>query len=171
MKSLGPSKHRVWKTLSLRGGLNDASSLLAALTASGFGLVNEAEIRAAFRSRPFRQSLASRRSEKSIDLVKLSLQQLRLEITSYANVLSAGIAQGLALCPPEVGPELRIQYANQREGESLEIAMLPLPGFGSGGLVFCVERTFEGMWLSGANAAAQRANWTGAYFVFSRPRI
>lgn len=55
---------------------------------------------------------------------------------------------GLDLCPAEVGPHLRLQYADQPLGEWVYIAMKPIADRDGNPHVFKLERYEDGLWLS-----------------------
>jgi hypothetical protein len=64
------------------------------------------------------------KSEKLLDLVVLSVADLGLSIgAGTLQVYDAAKKQGFELCPAEVGPQLRLQYIDQPNGEFLQIAM------------------------------------------------
>lgn len=54
---------------------------------------------------------------------------------------------GLELCPPEVGPQYRINYKNQPMGEWVYIGMEPISGSYGGPGVFRVAHREGGLWL------------------------
>lgn len=59
---------------------------------------------------------------------------------------------GLELCPPDVGPQLRLDYADQPEGEHVYIAMKPITASDGEPRIFVVEHTAEGVSLGAARA-------------------
>ncbi len=64
------------------------------------------------------------KESKVISLVKISVKELGFnEKTTYKLIKEKALSLGLSLCPPEVGPQLRIQYSNQRKKEYLSIGM------------------------------------------------
>lgn len=60
---------------------------------------------------------------------------------------------GLDLCPPEVGPQLRLQYSDQPKGEWLGIAMEPIADSGGGVNLFSVEHGGGVCWLGTGNGS------------------
>lgn len=55
---------------------------------------------------------------------------------------------GLELCPPEVGPQLRLSYMHQPLDEWLYIGMKPITDSHGGLSIFAVARRGGGLWLS-----------------------
>lgn len=104
------------------------------------------------------------------ELVKLSVAELgfkngatRKDIYARANEL------GLALCPNEVGPQLRLQYKDQPKGGGILVAMEPITDSDGDRLVFSVERNDGGeSWLDAAYGSPDIV-WFGSYvWVFTR---
>ncbi len=54
---------------------------------------------------------------------------------------------GLELCPPQVGPELRLSYKDQTYGEYLRIAMKQITDSYGYPDVFSLGRSGGGLWL------------------------
>jgi hypothetical protein len=78
--------------------------------------------------------------EEEIDLVNISVGELGFtKAELLVNIYKRALIFGLKLCPPEVGPQLRLQYTNQPHGEYLLIAMQPCKCFDGDELVFSVE--------------------------------
>ena len=53
---------------------------------------------------------------------------------------------GLELCPPEVGPHLRLNYKNQPLNEGVRIAMKPISNPDGISVLFLLERDSVGVW-------------------------
>jgi len=64
----------------------------------------------------------------------------------------SGCRLGLALCPPDAGPSLRLEYGEQPLGERLHIAMKPITSSDGEPRIFVVERGAEGMALDAVRA-------------------
>jgi len=86
---------------------------------------------------------------KTIKLAIVSGTELGFtERTSQKNIYARIIERGYGLCPPEVGPQLRLQYLNQPEEERLFIAMEPIVDSDGDLGVFLVVRDNKGdFWL------------------------
>jgi hypothetical protein len=66
--------------------------------------------------------------ESTVDLVVLSVEELGFPNEARYDQICARAKQlGLDLCPAEVGPQLRLQYADQPKREFLHIAMEAIP--------------------------------------------
>lgn len=113
---------KVWRTIEL-GTFSTGSALCDALKEGGF-LSTTAYLgkKAArlLRSSEFCMS----RGKRSVDLVVLSGADLGVKKSDIRReIYGRGRKLGLELCPAEVGPQLRLQYPDQPEGETLNIAM------------------------------------------------
>lgn len=64
----------------------------------------------------------------------------------------SGCRLGLALCPPDAGPSLRLEYEDQPLGERLHIAMKPITSSDGEPRIFVVERGAEDMALDAVRA-------------------
>lgn len=73
---------------------------------------------------------------------------------------------GLELCPPEVGPQFRLQYTNQPMNEYVYVGMKQISGSGGSPDVFVVERDDGGSWLNGGWAGPTGEWDAGSEFVF-----
>lgn len=66
-------------------------------------------------------------AEEEISLARLSVSDLGFKHgASYQEIYNQATQIGLEYCPPEVGPQLRIQYSDQPKGEVIMVAMEPL---------------------------------------------
>jgi len=112
-------------------------------------------------------------SEKELDLVVLSVGEgLGFEEGAcYKDICEKAKKRGLQLCPPEVGPQLRLQYTDQPKGEWLIVAMEPITGSDGDLRVFNIERDGGGkQWLN-SNYGDPGNFWSSDYrFVFVRSK-
>ena len=106
-----------------------------------------------------------------LDLVVLSVFELGFDDwASLHDIYARAEALGFELCPPEVGPALRLNYLDQPPGDSLHIAMKPVARY-SGELVdFTVDRFGAGLLLLGGDARPDMMLSGADRFVFVRPR-
>lgn len=133
---------KVWKTLKLGTGLQTADDFRKAIKKSGCKIGDWAND---ILGKP---AFGAADKEMEVDLVDVSVAELgfkngatRKEIYAKAKEL------GLELCPPEVGPQLRLQYKDQPMNEWLLIGMEPVTDSGGHLVVFNVERRDGDQWL------------------------
>ncbi|NMB91825.1 hypothetical protein GYA37_03190 [candidate division WWE3 bacterium] len=109
------------------------------------------------------------KSKQSLDLVVLSVKELGFpQGTQLKDIYEAAKNQGLDLCPAEVGPQLRLQYPDQPNGEWLVIAMEPIKDSGGALGLFRVGCGGGGLWLNAYNGNPDNF-WNGNNrFVFVR---
>jgi len=88
---------------------------------------------------------------------------------SLRDLYAHALARGYALCPPEVGPALRMQYTNQRIGEFLHVAMSPIPDYAGNPTIFLVGNGGTGLLLVGASGDPDLRVSATTTFVFVRP--
>ena len=79
------------------------------------------------------------------------------------------LALGLALCPEEVGPQLRLQYRNQAVGEFLHIAMQPQHTYHGAPINFSLANSGAGLALLGGSGSPDLVIPGNVLFVFVRP--
>jgi hypothetical protein len=112
---------KTFRTLKLGTGIPDADGFRKALKEAGFSvgdLANDLLGKPAF-------TVSS--EAKEIELVILSVAELSFKNSATRkDIYARAIECGLALCPAEVGPQLRLQYTNQPKGEWLFIGMEPI---------------------------------------------
>jgi hypothetical protein len=79
-----------------------------------------------------------------------------------------GTEFNLGLCPPEVGPELRLQFSDQSAGERVHVAMKPI--FSSDGepRIFVLAHEARGLSLDAARARPQDRWKPEDKFIFCR---
>jgi hypothetical protein len=162
--SPGQTDVAVWKTIKL-GTHKTAADLKAAITSSDCRIADWADNlmkQAAF-------TLAAEETE--VDLVVKSVADLGFTpATPYRTICVKAQVLGLALCPSEVGPQLRLQYLDQPKGEWLRVAMDPITGSGGSLGIFDVGRDGNGRWLDWSYGRPG-SEWDPDYrFVFVLPR-
>lgn len=125
-----------WKTVRIgTPGLETAGDFRDALKASGFNIDSRA---LDILGKP--AFVVAVEEETKLDLVVVSVAELGFKNgATLEQIYARAKALGLDLCSAEVGPQLRLQYQNQPNGEWLVIAMKPIAVDGLLGL-FGVER-------------------------------
>lgn len=73
---------------------------------------------------------------------------------------------GLDLCPPDVGPHLRLEYTDQPPGERLYVAMKPITGSDGEPRVFVIAHDSAGLSLDAARARSDDKWAMDDTFVF-----
>lgn len=136
---------KVWRTVRLGTGLRTADDFRAALTAANCrfndAILSHIEDRTVEISEDGRdvQLVILRDEEEDLGLDLFNDTEL-----SYDDLCARAQSLGLALCPPEVGLQLRLQYEDQPKGEWLQIAMQPIRNeLGFDPKVFCVTRSWS----------------------------
>lgn len=111
--------------------------------------------------------LESLKQNENIDLVSFSVSQLGFSNGStLQEIYNKAKEFGLELCPPQVGPELRLNYKDQPNGEYLRIAMEPISDRDGDPLVFRVDRGSSGSWIDDGRGWPSN-RWNGEdRFVF-----
>jgi hypothetical protein len=73
---------------------------------------------------------------------------------------------GLELCPPDVGPHLRLEFTDQPSGERLYVAMKPIPASDGEPRIFVVAHDSTGLSLDAARARSDDKWAPDDIFVF-----
>jgi len=129
---------KVWKTIQL-GTHSSIADMRRALDA-GFRIGEWAS--------RILEKVALATKQESVDLVIPSVAELGFsECATIEQIYEAALKRGYQLCPAEVGPQFRLQYADQPMGERLIIAMEPITDSGGYRRVFYVGRGGYGLWL------------------------
>jgi hypothetical protein len=107
-----------------------------------------------------------------VDLVLLSAAELGFarEGAPLGAIYERARQLGLALCPAEVGPQLRLQYTDQPPGEFLHVAMYPVATPNAGHAAFVVGNGDGGLLLIGSDSRLDRIVPSTMRFVFLRPQ-
>ena len=83
-------------------------------------------------------------------------------------VYSRAMALGLELCPPEMGPLLRIQYLDQPPAEWLLIGMRPVTDRSERSSIFVVEHVYSALWIDAIYGSDMLRCSPGYRFVFCK---
>jgi len=132
----------IWKTIKLGTGLKVAEDFRHALSDGGFRLSDWAN---GILGKP---AFTAAAEETEVDLIKVTVAELGFKKGARRDQIYERAKElGLELCSPEVGPQLRLQYHDQPNGEWILVAMEPIIGSDGGPDVFYVERLDSGLWL------------------------
>jgi hypothetical protein len=106
-----------------------------------------------------------------LNIVVLSVHELGLapENVALGDIYAQAQKLGFALCPAEVGPQLRLQYFEQPIGEFLNIAMTPIKTRDGPSGIFSVGNGGAGLLLIGDEVTADTKFYRLSRFVFVRP--
>ncbi|MBU3895871.1 hypothetical protein KKG36_00925, partial [Patescibacteria group bacterium] len=155
---------KVFKTIKLgTNGLRTADDFRKDLKDNGFSIGDYAN---GILGKP---AFTAATEETEMDLVVISVAELGFKNGATCEHIYARAKKlGLDICPAEVGPQLRLQYKDQPNGEWLVIAMEPIAGSDGDLELFDVERLVSGLWL-GCSYGGPDGVWnSGNRFVFSR---
>jgi len=119
-----------------------------------------------------RPAFALSKTRTDVNLVVLTPADLGLagDSVAVAAVYARAELLGFAVCPAEVGPQLRLQYRNQPLGEALHIAMQPIARYTGELIAFTVINGGAGLLLTGSDGNLQLIVPPTRRFVFVRPR-
>jgi hypothetical protein len=175
----------VWKTITL-GTVRSIIDLREALEASDCAAAN-ATNSASTRS----QTVACRLGDSANEILgragfELSASRRQAELVllsgkdlgfppdvqpSLRQIYERAQTLGFALCSPDVGPALRLQYTNQKIGEFLYIAMSPIRDYAGDPTIFSLGNGGAGLLLVGTGGDPDVRMSATAPFVFMRPLL
>lgn len=117
-------------------------------------------------------SFAVSRTRERIQLTTLTVEELGFaqKRATLAEIYARAASLGYELCPAEIGPQLRLQYMNQRLGEFLHIAMEPVPTALGAPVILVVANGGEGLLLISSNGRPDFRPPASTRFVFVRPQ-
>ena len=151
------------KTIKLGTGLKTADDFRKSLKDNGFRIgdyVNDILGKTAF-------TVATEETE--LDLIVVSVAELGFKDgATHEQIFARAKEHGLDLCPTEVGPQLRLQYKDQPNGEQLVVAMEPITASDGDLLLFGVRRNDSDLWLYNYYDYPSRLWYADYRFVFSR---
>ena len=154
----------IWKTIKLGTGLKTANDFRKALKQNGCKIGDWGDD---ILSKP---AFTASETETEVNLVVVSVAELGFkEGATRKDIYERAISLGLELCPNEVGPQLRLQYKDQPNGEWLRIAMEPISVSDGDLSIFHVGHDDGDLWLDGRHGDPDHF-WYGLdRFVFVRP--
>ena len=156
---------KVWRTIKLGTGLKTSDDFRKSIKANGMNVGDRASD---ILEKP---DFTSAVGETEVDLVKVTVAGLGFKQGARRDQIYERARElGLELCPPEVGPQLRLQYKDQPIGEWLLIAMEPFAGSDGCLRVFDVWHDGRGLWLDGYYGRPGYFWGPGSQWVFVRPR-
>lgn len=154
---------KVFKTIKLGTGLKTADDFRKALKDGGFRISDWASDilgKPAFKT-------AAEKTE--VNLVVVSVAELGFKQAARRDQIYDRAKEfGLQLCPPEVGPQLRLQYRDQPLNEWLFIGMEPIADSDGFLRAFDVLHDGDGLWLHCCCGLPDDLWYSGSRWVFLR---
>lgn len=154
---------KTWKIVRLGTGLKTADDFHKALKASGFKIgewANDILDKPAFKA-------ATKESE--LELVRVTVGEFGfINGATRQQIYQRAQELGLKTCPNEVGPQLRLQYKDQPNGEWIIIAMWPIADSDGNFKLLNVRHNDDGLWLS-SNCSSAGYVWNSDnVFIFCK---
>jgi hypothetical protein len=144
-----------WKTIKLGCGLQTADDFRKKVMEVGMKIGDWAND---ILGNP---AFTATTSETEVELVIASVAELGFKDGATRKDIYVRAQEfGLDLCPPEVGPQLRLQYTDQPKGEWLVIAMEPITDSDGDLNLFRVAHGGGGPWLD-AHGGHPGRFWVG----------
>jgi hypothetical protein len=154
---------KTWKTIKLGTGLTTAADFCEAIHSAGMNIddwANDILGKPAF-------TVAT--SVTEVDLVVASVAELGFKDgATREDIYVRAKELGLDLCPPEVGPQLRLQYTDQPKGEWLVIAMESITDSEGNLDLFLVKHDDCACWFDISDGNPYADWFSGSRFVFRR---
>lgn len=154
-----------WKTIKLGTGLHTADDFRKAFKDRHFKISKWLNLNDLLDKPEF--TVATR--ETDVDLVRVTVSELGFpDEATRKDIYDRARGVGFELCPPEVGPQLRLQYTDQPKPECLLVGMQPIIDWAHNSHIFSVEHDDGGQCLCGS-FGDEAATWFGnCCFVFVR---
>lgn len=152
-----------WKTITI-GNFPDTFALLTALSAIGCSIGDSA---AAILARP---AFTVSGARTGVELLTVSAAELGLkgETALLRQIYEQAQRLGFELAPPEIAPQLRLQYLDQPVGEFLIIGMHPIRTWAGEEVILTVANGGAGLILIGQDGRADAEIPVSSRFVFVR---
>jgi hypothetical protein len=154
---------KTWKTIKLGCGLQTADDFRKKVMRTGMKLGQWAD------ELLDKTAFTATGNITEVELVVASVAELGFKDgATLKDIYVRAQSLGLDLCPPEVGPYLRLQYTDQPKGEWLVIAMEPITDSNGYLNLFYVVHDYDERWLH-ADLGNPDIFWDGHHrFVFLR---
>lgn len=160
--SLAAAKFPIFKTITM-GVYGSVKAYRDALTKAGFRVGDCAS--------DILNKIRALQSQVQLDLVVRTVAELGFKgATRLDRIYTKAKELGLELCPPEVGPALRLAYPGQPYDEWLRIAMDPISASVGTLSIFKVAHDVDGRWLDSSYVCPDDLWYPGHRFVFVLPR-
>ena len=157
------ARFQIWRTTTL-GPYKGVDAYRNALDAAKIKIGNAAD---EILGRP---AFPYVRGKTDVQLTVVSAAELGVESESaLADVYNRARQLGLVLCPPEVGPQLRLDYRDQPLGESLTIAMEPVNTHSGDPTILSLVNFSSGLALLGSDGRSEFRVPRYVRFVFAIP--
>lgn len=114
------------------------------------------------------KDFTTQKDKEQIKLIRLKVKDLFSDNQTHTTdeIYAKADELGLELCPPEVGPKLRLQYQDQPLGEWFYVGMKQITDAVGRPSVFLLGRGDDGLWLVDGWAIPRREWNPGRSFVF-----
>jgi len=146
---------KTWKTIKVGTGIKTAEDFLKAMKDAGHEIGDWAKD---IMEKP---TFTVSAEETELNLVVVSVAELGFPDGATRKQIYDRALSIMELCPPEVGPQLRLQYTDQLKGEWLLVGMDPITGSYGDLYVFYVGRDGGGgSWLHGSDGGPD-FQWSG----------
>jgi hypothetical protein len=157
----------IWKTITI-GQYKGANAIRAAIDAApcSMAIGDQAD---EILGRP---AFSFSRTTADIDLVVISVAELGFgpDGAALRDIYARAGTFGLELCPPEVGPILRLNYLDQPLGEFLHVAMRPVATYDGELVDFTLGNGGTVLLLIGGDARPDFVLSGAVRVIFMRPR-
>lgn len=159
-----PSDPAVWKRITLGNGPKNADGYRKAINDKG---MRTGDWASDIMNKP---AFTITKDKTEVNLVVVSVGELGFpKGATREAIYQAAKKLGYELCPPDVGPELRLQYPDQPKDEWLIIGMEPITVSGGRLKLFCVGHDGYGQWLGSCYGDPDSVWFAGNDFVFVLP--
>jgi hypothetical protein len=158
-----PARFQTWRKITL-GTYKGVNGYRNALDAAGIKIGDSADEilgRPAFR-------YAGMKTEVELTLISAATLGVHSQ-TALAEVYRRARQAGLELCPPEVGPQLRLVYRDQPLGEALNIAMEPVATYDGQPTILSLVNFGTGLALIGGDGRSDFIVPRTFLYVFAVP--